>query len=69
MRIFEHSPMRERRWLWLVALFLSLALATSGCSQIKAWWSPDDDSTDLDDAFMFWALEAGRVDLEAERRR
>jgi hypothetical protein len=50
MRIFEHSPMRERRWLWVVALLLSLALATSGCSQIKAWWSPDDDSTDLDDA-------------------
>jgi hypothetical protein len=50
MRIFEHSPMRERRWLWLVALFLSLTLATSGCSQIKSWWNPDDDSTDLDDA-------------------
>jgi len=51
MRIFEHSPMRERRLLLLpVVLLLSLALATSGCSQIKAWWNPDDDSTDLDDA-------------------
>ena len=50
MRIFVSAPMRERRWLWIVALVLSLALATSGCSQIKSWWNPDDDSTDLDDA-------------------
>jgi len=43
--------MREYRWRLLpVVLLLSLALATSGCSQIKAWWNPDDDSTDLDDA-------------------
>ena len=34
---------------WCAALFLALVLATSGCAQIKAWWSPDDDSTDLDD--------------------
>jgi len=50
MRIFERSPIRGRRWLWMVALFLSFALATSGCAQIKAWWNPDDDSSDLDDA-------------------
>jgi hypothetical protein len=50
MKIFERGPMRERRWLLLpVVLFLSMALATAGCSQIKAWWNPDD-STDLDDA-------------------
>jgi hypothetical protein len=35
---------------WSAALFLALMLATSGCAQIKAWWNPDDDSTDLDDA-------------------
>jgi hypothetical protein len=51
MRILQRSPKGERRRLLLpVVLLLSLTLATSGCSQIKAWWSPDDDSTDLDDA-------------------
>ena len=51
MRIFERGPMRERRILLLPAVVLfSLALAASGCSQIKAWWNPDDDSSDLDDA-------------------
>jgi hypothetical protein len=51
MRIFERGPMRKCRLLLLpVVLLLSLALAASGCSQIKAWWNPDDDSADLDDA-------------------
>jgi hypothetical protein len=51
MRIFAHSTTPDRRWLLAaVALFLSLALAAQGCAQIKAWWTPDDDSSDLDDA-------------------
>src|SRR5258707_308551 len=51
MRIFDRAPMRgQRRLLLPVVLLLSIALATSGCSQIKAWWNPDDDSSDLDDA-------------------
>jgi hypothetical protein len=51
MRIFSSAPIRGQRLLLLpVVLLLSIALATSGCSQIKAWWNPDDDSSDLDDA-------------------
>ncbi len=51
MRIFERRPIRECRLLLLaVVLLLSLALTTSGCAQIKAWWNPDDESADLDDA-------------------
>jgi hypothetical protein len=57
MRIFDPAPMRERRWrLWpvAVALLLTFALATQGCSSVtsyvKSFWSSDDDSTDLDDA-------------------
>jgi hypothetical protein len=51
MRIFERSPMRERRWLLLpVILLLSMALATQGCSYVKSLWGSDDDSTDLEDS-------------------
>jgi hypothetical protein len=42
------------RWPVLVALLLTCALATQGCSSatsyVKSLWSSDDDSTDLDDA-------------------
>ncbi len=44
----------HRLRLWPLILFLSLALATQGCSsvttKVKSLWSSDDDSTDLDDA-------------------
>ncbi len=50
MRIFANSPPRDRLGRGLRAVRLSLALATWGCAKIKGWWSPDDDSTDLDDA-------------------
>ncbi len=57
MRIFDRTPVRERGWrLWAiaVALLLTFALATQGCSSVtsyvKSFWSSDDDSTDLDDA-------------------
>jgi hypothetical protein len=57
MRTFDLAPTRERRWApWpvAVAVLLTLALATQGCSSatsyVKSLWHSDDDSTDLDDA-------------------
>src|SRR5258708_1091237 len=51
MKIFHPAPTRERRMLmWPVAILLSLALATQGCSYVKSLWGSSDDSTDLDDA-------------------
>jgi hypothetical protein len=45
---------RLRLWPITLALIMSLALATQGCSsvttKVKSLWSSDDDSTDLDDA-------------------
>jgi len=54
MRILARAPLRERRLrLWPVALLLTLALATQGCSSattyVKSLWSSGDD-TDLDEA-------------------
>ncbi len=49
MRILDRAPRRERRILrWPVALLLTLALATQGCSYVKPILSSGDD-TDLDD--------------------
>ena len=43
--------LRERRRLmWPLAIILSCALATQGCSYVKSWWSPDDSPDLLDDA-------------------
>jgi hypothetical protein len=51
MRIFDRAPTRQRRPLLLpLAMLLSLALATQGCSYVKSLWGSGDDSTDLDDA-------------------
>ncbi|MGH7924342.1 MAG: hypothetical protein ACREQH_07115 [Candidatus Binatus sp.] len=57
MKLFERVPMGERRlltWPVAVALLLTLALATQGCSSVtsyaKSMWSSDDDTSDLDDA-------------------
>src|SRR5882757_392536 len=51
MRIFDRAPTRQRRMLLLpLAMLLSLALATQGCSYVKSLWGSGDDSTDLDDA-------------------
>ena len=54
MRTHDRAPRGERRWLlWPVALLLSLALATQGCSfvssSVKSIFGSDDD-TDLDEA-------------------
>jgi hypothetical protein len=50
MRRSETAP-RSRPWLLLpVAMLLTLALATQGCSYVKSWWSSGDDSVDLDAA-------------------
>jgi hypothetical protein len=51
MRIFSSLSLRKRRRiLWPLAILLSCALATQGCSYVKSLWSSPDDSTDLDDA-------------------
>ncbi|MGD0671694.1 MAG: hypothetical protein ABSB13_06430 [Candidatus Binatus sp.] len=50
MRTVDRTPIREcRLLLWPVALLLTLALTTQGCSQVKSLWGSGDD-TDLDDA-------------------
>ena len=50
MRTIDRTPLREcRLLLWPVALLLTLALATQGCSYVKSLWDSGDD-TDLDDA-------------------
>ena len=50
MKILDRAPLRQRRWLlWPVAMLLTLALATQGCSSVKSLWGTGDD-TDLDEA-------------------
>jgi hypothetical protein len=42
--------MRKHRGLLVsLAMILTLALTAQGCSYIKSWWNPNDDSADLDD--------------------
>ena len=51
MRIVGCARRRERHLLLLpVALLLTIAIATQGCSYVKSLWNSGDDSSDLDDA-------------------